>query len=203
MNEALKRLQEKCGAVGDGHFGPNTARAICQKFELTPVRGAHLLGQVVHESGSFRITKENLNYSAERITVVFKKYFKTLEEAKPYSGNPKGLANKVYGGRMGNGKTDGYTYIGRGFLQLTGKSNYRSFAADMGVPEVMADPSLIETEYAFDTAIWFFEKNGLFKMSDAGVTDEVIKKVSKKVNGGYNGLKHRIKVTHQIYNWLI
>ena len=93
-------------------------------------------------------------------------------------------------------------YIGRGFLQLTGYNNVKAFAADMGKPEVINDPSLLEKEYAFDTAIWFFNSNGLFKLAREGVTDEIIKKITKRVNGGYTGLDHRNKETKKIYQWL-
>ena len=79
--EALKILQEKCGVEPDGAFGPNTAKAIVSHFELSPERGAHLLGQTVHESGSFKYTSENLNYSVDACLKVFGKYFKTKEEA--------------------------------------------------------------------------------------------------------------------------
>ena len=75
--EALKQLQEKCGVAPDGAFGPNTARAIVTHYELSPERGAHLLGQVVHESGSFKYTRENLNYSVEAIMKVWPSRFPT------------------------------------------------------------------------------------------------------------------------------
>ena len=204
MSDALKLLQEKCGCKPDGSFGPNTARAIVQHYELKPERGAHLLGQVVHESGSFRYVRENLSYSVEALMKVWPSRFASPEEAKPYARNPKKLAEKVYSGRMGNVEGSGYAsnFIGRGFLQLTGKNNYSAFASDMRIPEILNDPSLVEKEYAFDTAIWFFDKNGLFKLADEGVNDEVIKKITKRVNGGYTGLDHRNKETKKIYQWL-
>ena len=203
MSDALKLLQEKCGATPDGSFGPNTARAIVQHYELTPERGAHLLGQVVHESGSFRYVRENLNYSIEAMMKVWPKRFPTYESAAPYAYNAKKLAGKVYAGRMGNKSVqDAENFCGRGFLQLTGKNNYSAFASDMRIPEILNDPSLVEKEYAFDTAIWFFDKNGLFKLADEGVNDEVIKKITKRVNGGYTGLDHRNKETKKIYQWL-
>ena len=87
--EALKMLQEKCGVEPDGAFGPNTAKAITVHFELSPERGAHLLGQVVHESGTFRYTRENLNYSVEAMMKVWPNRFPTEESAKPFARNPK------------------------------------------------------------------------------------------------------------------
>jgi len=108
----------------------------------------------------------------------------------------------VYSNRMGNGEGEGHIYIGRGFLQLTGKDNYKAFAADMRVPEIMQDPSLVETDYAFETALWFFEKNNLFAIADKGVNDDTIKQITKRVNGGYIGLDHRMKETKKIHGWL-
>jgi len=202
MSDALKSLQSKCGCSPDGSFGPNTARAIVKHYELSPERGAHLLGQVVHESGSFKLTKENLNYSVEAMMRVWPSRFPTKESAEPYAKNPKALAENVYFGRMGNKEGEGHKWIGRGFLQLTGFNNVRSFASDMRLPEVMDDPTLLEKEYAMDTAIWFFKKNNLWKICDEGVSDSVIRKLTKKINGGYTGLDHRIKETKKIYEWV-
>jgi len=203
MSEAMKKLQAKCGATPDGAFGPNTARAIAKHFDLSPNRAAHLLGQAAHESAGFTITKENLYYSTpERLCKVWPSRFKTVEDAMPYAKNPKALADKVYSNRMGNGEGEGHIYIGRGFIQLTGKENYRSFASDMRVPEVMNDPSLVETEYAFESAYWFFDKNGLFRMADNGIGTDNIKAITKRVNGGHHGLDDRIAQTQKIYGWL-
>jgi|TARA_R100001460_G_scaffold22781_1_gene46282 putative chitinase len=201
MSDALRKLQERCGAVADGAFGKNTAKAIAEHFELSSKRAAHLLGQVVHESGTFKYTEENLNYSVDACLRVFGKYFKSEEEAKPYARNPKALADKVYGHRGGN-EGQGFVWRGRGFLQLTFRDNYRAFASDMRLPDVMDNPDLVASDYAMESAIWYFRRNNLWTICDQGVTDEVIKKVTKRVNGGYNGLDHRIKETHKIFNWL-
>ena len=203
MSNALKLLQTKCGCDADGSFGPNTARGIVNHYELSPERGAHLLGQIVHESASFKLTRENLNYSVEAMMRVWPSRFPTEESAKPYSRNPKALAEKVYFDRMGNDtKEKASLYIGRGFLQLTGYNNVRAFASDMRVPEVLSNPTLLEEDYAMETAIWFFRKNNLWKICDEGVSDGVIKKLTKRINGGYTGLDHRIKETNKIYEWV-
>ena len=199
----MERLQEKIGSTPDGAFGPNTARAIAKFYELTPERGAHLLGQAAHESGNFKLTKENLNYSVASMMRVWPSRFPTKESAEPLARNPKALAESVYFDRMGNDtKEKASLYIGRGFLQLTGFRNHKSFAADMALPEVLEDPSLLETEYAFETALWFFKRNDLFKIADDGVNDATIKKITKRVNGGYHGLEDRINKTKKIFNYL-
>ena len=202
MSEAMKALQTKVGITADGAFGPNTARAIAKHYGLSEKRAAHLLGQASHESGGFKLVRENLNYSAETMLRVWPSRFKTLADAEPFARNPKALADKVYSGRMGNGDGEGHIYIGRGFLQLTGKENYKAFAADMDAPEILKDPALVETKYAFETAIWFFEKNGLFSIADKGVSDDTIKAITKRVNGGHIGLDHRTKETRKIWGWL-
>ena len=208
--EALKLLQEKCGVRPDGAFGPNTAKAIVSYYKWSPERGAHMLGQLVHESGNFKSTTENLNYSAQALLAVHSRYFETEEKAQEYERNPEKIANYIYmdknrtkKGALGNVEEgDGWRWRGRGFLQCTGRSNYRSFASAMRVPEVMEDPSLVATDYAMESAIWFFDTNNIWKICDEGVNDDTIKRVTRVINGGYNGLSHREKETKKIYDWL-
>ena len=203
MSEAMKILQEKCGVSADGDFGPNTARAIAKHYDLAPERAAHLLGQASHESGGFKLTRENLNYSAERMCQIWPNRFKSLEAAAPFARNPKALAEKTYSNRMGNDTPEKASlYIGRSFLQLTGYDNYKAFAHDMNRPDVLTDPSLLEGELAFDGALWFFERNKLFQIADEGVNEDTIKRITKRVNGGYHGLDHRTEETTKIFGWL-
>lgn len=201
MSEALKKLQVKIGSSADGSFGPNTAKAICNHYTLNPERGAHFLGQLVHESGTFRYTEENLNYSTASILKVFGKYFDSESEAETCARNPQALADRVYGHRYGN-NGQGYLWRGRGFLQCTFKENYAMFANDMNLPEVMKDPDLVATDYPMESAIWFFKRNKLWDMCDVTPSSESVKALTKRVNGGYNGLKHRQEETMKIYKWL-
>ena len=166
------------------------------KFELnTPLRLAHFLAQAGHESGGFKAVNENLNYGAKGLLGIFKKYFPTEEKAKLYERNPSKIANLVYGGRMGNGPEasgEGYKFRGRGYIQLTGKDNYKAF--DTVVPEnLLESPDLVATKYPLLSAAWFFHKNGLHKIADKGATDAVVTEVTKRVNGGTIGLADRIK----------
>lgn len=203
-NKAMKLLQEKCGVTADGAFGPKTARAIADHYELSPERAAHLLGQASHESGGFKRVKESLYYSSpERIQKVWPTRFRTVQDAEPYARNPEKLAGRVYAGRMGNiNEKEAAMFIGRGFLQCTGHTNYRLFAKDMRLPQVLNAPSMLEEEYAFDSALWFFQRNKLFQIADDGVSDEVIKMITRRVNGGYHGLDDRKEQTKKIYGWL-
>jgi putative chitinase len=180
---------------------PDTAA----KFEInTPLRLAHFLAQCGHESGGFRLTQENLNYSAKGLNGIFKKYFPTEASAAPYNRNPQKIANKVYGGRMGNGPEssgDGYKFRGRGYIQLTGKDNYTAFGKSIGI-DMTVNPDLVASQYALLSAAWFFTKNGLHKMADGGATDAVVTSITKRVNGGTIGLADRIKHFKEYYHLL-
>ena len=176
-----------------------------QKFELnTPLRLAHFLAQTGHESGGFKATTENLNYGAKGLLGIFKKYFPTEAKAKEYERKPEKIANLVYGGRMGNGPEasgEGFKFRGRGYIQLTGKDNYKAF--DAVVPEdILANPDLVASKYPLLSAAWFFHKNGLHKLADGGATDAVVTSVTKRVNGGTIGLADRIKHFKEYHNLL-
>jgi len=178
---------------------------VASKFGInTPLRVAHFLAQCGHESGGFKVTNENLNYSAKGLNGIFKKYFPTLASAVPYERKPEKIANKVYGGRMGNGveaSGDGYKFRGRGYIQLTGKENYTAFGKSIGV-DILSNPDSVATTYALASAAWFFSKNGLHKIADEGASDMVVTKITKRVNGGTIGLEDRIKHFKEYYHLL-
>lgn len=169
---------------------------VCEKYEInTSERVAMFLAQVGHESGGLSVVQENLNYRAERLTVVFPKYFRDVNP-NDYARNPEKIANRVYANRMGNGPEssgDGYRYSGKGAIQLTGKSNYSAFAnyIGMGLDEVV--DYLITPEGAVDSAAWFWTTNNLNHWSD--LQDVVT--VTKKINGGTNGLEERTHLFQQ------
>ena len=175
------------------------------KFELnTPLRLAHFLAQAGHESGGFKVLNENLNYSAKGLLGIFKKYFPTEAKANQYQRKPEKIANLVYGNRMGNGPEasgEGYKFRGRGYIQLTGKDNYKAFR-NVTHEDVVAYPDLVSTKYPLYSAAWFFHKNGLHKIADEGASDAVVTKVTKRVNGGTIGLPDRIKHFKEYYKIL-
>jgi putative chitinase len=198
---SIKSLQTKIGAKADGAFGPGTMKAAMAFYKLTPIRAAHFFGQTAHETGNFKLFSENLNYSANGLKKIFGKYF-TASTALSYARNPEKIANKVYGNRMGNldeSSGDGYKFRGRGALQLTGKSNYEAFAKYLGKPEIMDKPDVVANEYAFESAMFFFDKNNLWNICDGGVNDATILKLTKIINGGTNGLAHRTELTNKYY----
>jgi putative chitinase len=182
-----------------GHV-PDTVIAqipgVMEKFGVnTPLRLAHFLAQCGHESGGFRLTQENLNYSAKGLMGIFKKYFPTQALADAYARKPEKIANKVYGNRMGNGPEtsgEGFKFRGRGYIQLTGKQNYTAFDAAVE-DDILANPDLVSTKHALASAAWFWKKNGLNLIADTGSSTEVVTKITKRVNGGTIGLADRIK----------
>jgi len=201
---SLKSLQERAGVAADGAFGPGTMKAGMALLKLTPVRAAHFFAQTAHETGGFKAFSENLNYSASGLQGIFGKYFPgTLEES--YARNPEKIANRVYADRMGNGNEasgDGWKYRGRGALQLTGKANYKAFADYLGKPEIMETPDLVATTYAFESAMFFFDKNKLWSICDQGVNDAAILALTKRINGGTHGLDDRMTKTKKYYEYV-
>jgi len=197
------KLEKLKGHVPDSVIAmiPDTA----QKFQInTPLRLAHFLAQCGHESGGFKATQENLNYSAKGLRGIFGKYFPTDALAEQYQRKPEAIASRVYGGRMGNGvesTKEGYKFRGRGYIQLTGKDNYTAFGKAIN-EDVVSNPDLVSSKYALLSAAWFFSKNGLHKMADEGATDTVVTKITKRVNGGTIGLPDRIKHFKEYYELL-
>ncbi len=180
----VQLLQSKIGVNPDGDFGQKSFEAFCKFYKFTPVQAAHLLGQCEHETGGFRIWEENLNYSASGLLTVFGKYFKTQDEANQFQRKPQLIANRVYGGRMGNTETnDGWLYRGRGAVQLTGKDNYKAFSIFQKDPSIIESPGQVADKYAFDSAIFFFTRNKVFQVAK-DLTDNSILAVSRAVNVG-------------------
>jgi putative chitinase len=167
--------------------------AAMEEFEInSPKRMAMFLAQCAHESSYFRMTRENLNYSADGLRKIFPKYFKD-RDANEYNRQPEKIANVVYASRMGNGDEDsgdGWRFCGRGFIQLTGRSNYTACGTALGV-DLINNPQYLESpEGAARSAAWFWHKNGLNKYADA---DDIVS-CTKRVNGGTIGLEDRKEI---------
>lgn len=155
-------------------------------------RMAGFLAQAGHESAQFKFVRENLNYSADGLRRVFPKYFPTQEIAVQYARKPVNIASKVYANRMGNGPEhsgDGWRYRGRGFIQLTGRTNYEQCGTDLGM-SLIENPEILEsTKGAVRSALWFWNRNNLNRFADA----DDIRGMTKAINGGYNGLDERTR----------
>ena len=179
---------------------PETAK----KFNITNnLRLAHFLAQCGHESGGFKAVSENLNYSADGLKKIFGKYFPgNLNES--YARQPEKIAARVYASRMGNGDEttkEGFKFRGRGYIQLTGKSNYTNFTKFIG-EDCVSNPDLVATKYPLASAAFFFDSNKLWSICDKGADDATVTSVTKRVNGGTIGLPDRIKHFKEYYNLL-
>ena len=187
------------------HIDPSLADAFNETFErfgiLTPLQQASWIGQCGHECGNFKIMEENLNYRAATLLKLFPKTPKrawgfTPEEAAAYEKQPRKIANRIYGNRMGNrdeASGDGFRFRGSGFLQLTGHSNFFHAGKALGVDFVM-QPELVRTpKYAAQTAGWFWQTQKLNQYADS----REFVTMTKRINGGTIGLDDRIKHINQ------
>lgn len=197
------KLEKLKGHIPDAVIAmiPDTAA----KFQInTPLRLAHFLAQCGHESGGFKVTSENLNYSAKGLMGIFKKYFPTQQLAESYQRQPQKIANRVYANRMNNGPEasgEGFKFRGRGYIQLTGKDNYTQFGKAIG-EDIASNPDSVSGKYALLSAAWFWSKNGLNKLADGGASDATVTSITKRVNGGTIGLPDRIKHFKEYYHLL-
>ena len=171
-------------------------KTLLSKYQInTSLRLAHFFAQLHHES-NLKPVSENLNYSERGLLLTFKKYFNEAT-AKQYARQPEKIANRVYALRMGNGNEasgDGWRFRGRGFIQITGKDNYKKFSQDTQLPEILQNPDLLLTEVnAMISAIWFWQSNHLNRFADA----DDVSGLTRAINGGFNGLEHRISLTNQ------
>lgn len=167
---------------------------ILPEYEInTPQRIAAFIAQCAHESGGFKFLQENLNYRAESLMKTWPRHFPTIEVAKQYERKPQMIANKAYANRMGNGDEasgDGWRYLGRGLIQLTGKNNYTFFAASVGIEDMEECVEYLQTfEGAVQSACFFWEQNKLNTWADKGD----IKELTRRINGGFIGLEDRLK----------
>jgi putative chitinase len=189
--------------IGKNPNATDWFEALCEilpDYDINTVpRVAAFLAQTAHESGGYRAIKENLNYRAVTLRKIFPKYFPTDELANQYAGKPEMIANKVYGGRMGNGAEetgDGFRYCGRGLIQLTGKDNYTRYAESTEQTVEEASEHLTTFEGCVQSAAWFWEANNLNQWADKGD----ILTLTKRINGGTIGLEDRQKhYTHALH----
>jgi len=204
INESLDSeldISKLKGHIPDSVY--NEIPTVINKFNInTPLRLSHFLAQCAHESGNFRVVTENLNYSVSGLEKTFGRYFPN-NLAESYARNPEKIASRVYGSRMGNGDEttkEGWKFRGRGYIQLTGKNNYEKFADSIN-EDVVSNPDLVSEKYPLTSAAWFF-KNNCINKCDEGASYDTIKKVTRCVNGGYNGLEDRWEHFKEYYNLL-
>ena len=188
--EQLKQIMPSCTAENlEKYVGP--LNDTMERYAInTPLRKAHFLAQIAHESNELKSVVENLNYSQARLTQVFPRYFRTIEESAPYNRQPEKIANRVYSNRMGNGDEasgEGWKFRGRGLIQLTGKENYKKASDEIGI-DFVSNPDLVQGPvYASLTAGWYWDSRELNNPADA----DNIYKITKLINGGTIGIESR------------
>lgn len=203
MKTRIEMLQEM------GVSEPDAQQYIGDLEELLPNYGisdsrqrlAHFFSQVLHESGCMKFDMENLNYSQKALRLVFGNYFKTDSEAQQYARKPEKIANRVYANRMGNGDErsgEGWKFRGRGLIQLTGKNNYKAFGEWIGNRSILDRPDLVASEYAVHSAVFYWDRNNLNSIAD----EDDVTKLTRRINGGENGLSHRRELLNKAYGLL-
>lgn len=189
--DSLKQIMPNAKVEDIDHY-LDALNSKMQIYDInTPLRAAHFIAQLAHESGSFKYRYENLNYSAKALRAVFGKYFPTDELAEEYARNPERIANRVYANRMNNGNEasgDGWKYRGRGLIQLTGKENYTKCGDTLKI-DLVNKPDLLaqDANAAVAAACWFWDSRKLNGFAD----QDNIMTITKLINGGYNGLEDR------------
>jgi putative chitinase len=176
----------------------------------TPLRMAHFLAQVLHETGRFTVRRENMNYSAQRLFEIFgvnrHSAAVTHEEAFNLAHKPEQIAERVYG--LGNphkarelGNTqpgDGFSYRGNGLLQTTGRGAHREAGQAVAV-DFEGNPDLATTpEHALKPALHEWTKNGLNALADRNN----IRTITLRINGGFNGLPERLVLFDKVFRSL-
>jgi putative chitinase len=188
--------------------------SVSMQFEInTPLRLAHFLAQCGHESGGFKHVVERLNYSAQGLANTWPRRFAVditqtpripNQLANTIQRNEEKIANVVYASRMGNGiltSGDGWKFRGRGYIQLTGKSNYIAFNRFVD-DDVVVNPDLVATKYPLLSAAWFFNTNRIHILADSGASRANVEAVTRRVNGGLIGIDHRLSEFERYYKLL-
>lgn len=210
----IKAFQLAAGLVPDGKIGKLTLGAMLKLWGLNKEQLANYLGHTHIESQGFEKDTENLNYSKERLLVIFKNDFDTNKDrvlsetekrlAEMLAHKPEAIGNFVYANQNGNGGVnsgDGYLMRGRGSLMTTGRGNYLLLSNFVKDPEVMKNPALVATKYYWESGLFYFTKNNLWSLSKK-VDDATSKKLTLAINGGYNHLKERTEMTKYYYGIL-
>ncbi len=195
IRASIERVQRFVGEIADNLDAEvlTTLNEVMKEHRINrnSKRFTHFMAQLAHESAGFSTLEENLNYSGEALWAKFQKYFKDPDEAQEYHRQRERIGNRIYGNRMGNGDEasgEGYLYRGRGFIQLTGKDNYRDIGERIG-KNLVDDPDILIRDQitALHASAAFWSREKLNRLADK----DDLKAVTKKINGGYHGLADR------------
>ena len=157
--------------------------AQCMAHDITTApRLAAFVAQIAHESNGLQDLEENLWYtSASRLLQIWPQSIKSIDQAAGLIKNPKQLASVVYANKLGNGSVvslDGWNYRGRGFIQLTGRTNYRNASNAIGI-DFVGQPALVAgVAGACATSAWYWSTNGANKSADAGDFESITRRIA-------------------------
>jgi len=191
LKSIIKAAAPQVTAINLEKYVPYLEKLMPEYQINSALRMRHFLAQLLHESGGLSAVRENLNYSAARLLQIFPKYFNSAQAAE-YANKPEKIANRVYANRLGNGQEnsgDGWKYRGGGLIQTTGKSNFAATGKGIGIDLVRLPELIAEPPFAVESACWFWKTNGLNALADK---NDIIA-VTKRINGGTNGLDDRKK----------
>ncbi|MEO1188298.1 MAG: SH3 domain-containing protein [Pseudomonadota bacterium] len=204
--EVIKRVQRFVGDYASS-LDEELLRVLNQvvahyKIGENPRRFSHFMAQLAHESAHFTAMEENLNYSTQGLMKIFRSKFRDEAEAASYARQPEKIANRVYANRIGNGDEasgDGWRYRGRGFIQLTGRANYRSIGQRLDL-DLENDPDVVAANpvIALQVAANYWDSRNLNEVADR---DDIFE-VTRLINGGHNGIddrKHLLNVAKSIW----
>lgn len=180
--------------------------ALFEKHGITtPLRLAHFLAQCLHETGGLKIERESGAYSANRIMEIFgvgvHSAKVTSEEAQKLAGDGPALFERVYGlgnprkaKELGNNQPgDGWKYRGGGIMQTTGRGNYRRMGERCGVDFETHPEWVVSSAHALKPALAEWTEGNLNAKADPheGFPNGDIRSITKRINGGFNGLADR------------
>ena len=205
QTQPIKIFQLKYNLTPDGKIGAKTCSKMREVWNLSKEELSHFLGQGHIESGEWSKMRENMNYSWNRLMIVFKNYF-TIAKAKEYEYQPEKIANYVYddknrgkNSKLGNTKLgDGWKYRATA-IGITGRENITRFAKFVNDLAIIENPDLIWQNYYFESFLFFFNNNKIWNKCQV-VNDYCFKIVTLAVNGGYNHLEERSEKTKYYYN---
>jgi putative chitinase len=180
--------------TGDADLWRAPLSETCALYEIdTAPRQVIFMAQAAHESAGFTQLRESLHYSAAALLSQWPRRF-TVDAARAMAFDQRAIAERAYGGRMGNGPEgsgDGWKFIGRGLFQVTGRANYRAIGRALAI-DAEGNPEMLEIpHWAALSAGEYWSSRGCNELAD----NDDFETITRAINGGVTGMAERV-------NWL-
>lgn len=192
------QLHQLCPRLGFAElavFATHLNAALVEFGVDRPERVVAFLGQTLHESEGYSRLQESFAYRPERLLAVFPKRVRDLADAQRLvAAGQQAIAERVYGGRMGNGPEgsgDGWRYRARGVIGLTGRDNYAAEGEALGLRLLLFPDRAQDPDVMFRVAGRFWRERGLNALADLH-SQSGFKAITRAINGGTNGLGDRV-----------